>query len=130
MAKRYFNWKLAIVLVIGFAVLGTTAMVLRKWQRSHRAELSLAAGNKAYNEQRWAEAAKNLSRYLSVNQDDAPTLLKYAEAQLNIRPLKRGTIDKAMQAYRIVLRVDPNNTEAAKQLTEMYLGMGTPGEAE
>ena len=41
MAGRYFNWKLAIVLLMGLVVLGTTALGLRQWQKSRRAEQGL-----------------------------------------------------------------------------------------
>ncbi|MCJ7728284.1 MAG: tetratricopeptide repeat protein, partial [Sedimentisphaerales bacterium] len=130
MAGRYFNWKLAIVLLMGLVVLGTTAFGLRQWQRSRRAEQGLVLGNKAYDEHSWEEAAKQLGRYLSVMQDDVPALLKYAEAQLNIRPLKQGNIQQAIAAYRNVLRLDQSNFKAAKHLSEMYLSLGMPGEAE
>ena len=130
MAKRYFNWKLAIVLVMGFIVLGVTAFGLRRWQRGHRAEYGLEAGNMAYNEQRWEEAAQNLGRYLAVEKDDVPALVKYADAQLNIRPLKRNNIQQAIAAYRTALRVDKNNSEAVMQLTQLYLQIRMPGEAE
>jgi len=130
MAKRYFNWKLAIVLVIGVVVLGVTAFGLRQWQRANRAERGLILGNKAYEEHEWEEAAKNLGRYLAVKRDDVPTLLKYADAQLNIRPVKAGNIQQATASYRTVLRVDENNSEAAMLLTKIYLEIGTPGEAE
>lgn len=130
MPRRYFNWKLAIVLLIGLVVLGTTAFGLRQWRRSTRAELGLEAGIKAYNEHRWEEAASNLGRYLAVVRDDVPILLKYADAHLNIRPLKRNNLQQAIASYRIVLREDKNNSEAVTKLTEMYLEMGMPGEAE
>ncbi len=130
MAGRYFNWKLAIVLLIGLVVLGTTAFGLRKWQKSRRAEQGLVLGNKAYDEHRWEEAANQLGRYLGVMQDDVPTLLRYAESQLNIRPLKQNNIQQAIAAYRNVLRLDQSNLKAAKPLSEMYLSMGMPGEAE
>ena len=130
MAGRYFNWKLAIVLLIGLVVLGTTAFGLRKWQKSRRAEQGLVLGNKAYDEHNWEEAAKQLGRHLAVMQDDVPSLLKYAESQLNIRPLKQSNVQQAIAAYRNVLRLDPSNLKAAKPLSEMYLNMGMPGEAE
>ena len=130
MAKRYFNWKLAIVLVMGLIVLGATAFGLRRWQRSHRAERGLILGNKAYDEYRWEDAAQNLGRYLAVEEDDVSVLLKYADAQLNIRPLKRNNVQQAIAAYRSALRADKSNSEAATQLTEVYLVMGMPGEAE
>jgi len=130
MAKRYFNWKLAIVLVIGFVVLGTTAAGLRAWQRSRRAELGLEAGIKAYNQKKWEEAASNLGRYLAIQQDDVPTSLKYADAQLKIRPAKPNNVQQAISAYRNILRFDKSNSEAAMRLTEIYLAVGMPGEAE
>ena len=80
MARRYFNWKLAIVLVIGFVVLAATAFGLRQWRRSGRAGRGLEVGIKAYNERRWEDAAKNLGLYLAIERDDVPVLLKYADA--------------------------------------------------
>ena len=130
MPRRYFNWKLAVVLLIGLVVLGITTFGLRKWQRSRRADRGLMLGNEAYNEHRWEETARYLGSYLAVMQDDVPVLLKYADAQLNIRPLKRNNVQQAIAAYRSVLRTDKNNFEAAMRLTEMYLEMGMPGEAE
>ena len=130
MAKRYFNWKLAIVLIMGLIVLGVTAFGVRRWQRSRRAERGLVLGNKAYNEHRWDDAANDLGRYLAVVKDDVPAMLKYAEAQLNIRPLRRSNVQQAIAAYRSALRVDKSNSEAATQLTEVYLVMDMSGEAE
>jgi len=130
MRQRRFNWKLALVLLIGIVVLGTSAYVLRLWHRSRRAEQGLILGNKAYQEQKWEEAASYLGRYISMVQDDVPALLKYAEAQLQIRPLKPGNLTQAVSAYRIALRVEPDNLEAATRLVEIYLQMGIPGEAE
>lgn len=130
MPKRYFNWKLAIVLLIGLVVLGATAFGLRRWQRRGRAEEGLELGNKAYSENRWEDAARDLGRYLGVRGDDVTILLKYADAQLKIRPLKSNNIRQAVTAYRTVLRVNKGNTEAVTQLTGLYLAMGMPGEAE
>ncbi len=130
MARRYFNWKLALVLLLGLLVLGATGYGVRQWQRGRRAEQGLLLGNKAYDENRWEEAAKQLGRYLGVVQDDVPAMLKYAEAQLNIRPLQRGNVQQAIAAYRNVLRLDQSSLKAARQLSEMYLSMGMPGEAE
>jgi tetratricopeptide (TPR) repeat protein len=130
MPKRYFNWKLAIVLLIGLTVLGVTAFGLRQWQKKGRAEEGLTLGNKAYNENRWEDAARELGRYLAIKGDDVPILLKYADAQLKLRPLKRNNIQQAIGAYQAVLRVDKSNSEAAKQLAGLYLAMGMPSEAE
>lgn len=130
MPRRYFNWKLAIVLVLGLVVLGVSAFGLRRFQRTGRAEKGLELGNKAYNEHRWEQAAEYLGRYIAVERDDVPILLKYADAQIKIRPIKRNNVQQAITAYRTVLRIDENNSEAAMQLTDLYLKMGMPGEAE
>ena len=76
MPRRYFNWKLAIVLVISLVVLGVSAYGLRQWRRSGRAEEGLELGTKAYDEGRWENAADNLGRYLSVVKDDVEVLMK------------------------------------------------------
>ena len=130
MAVRRINWKFLIVLVIAVAILGVTAFGLRKWRRSSRASTGLEVGNKAYDEGSWKEAAKNLGHYLAVEQNDVEILLKYADAHLNIRPLKPNNLQQAIAAYRTVLRLDKGNLKAAIKLTELYLGMGMPGEAE
>ena len=130
MPRRYFNWKLAIVLLIGVVVLGVTAYGLRQWRRSSRSERGLILGNKAYDEHNYAEAATQLGHYLAVNGSDVPILLKYADAHLNIRPLRSNNVRQAIAAYRTVLREDKNNSEAATKLTELYLGTGMAGEAE
>ncbi|UCF16601.1 MAG: tetratricopeptide repeat protein, partial [Phycisphaerales bacterium] len=130
MSARYFNWKLAIVLVISLSVLGVGAFCLRQWRKTDRAERGLRLGNKAYQEHRWEDAADHLGAYLAVGQKDISALLKYADAQLKIRPTKRGNVQQAEGAYRTILRIDEGNSEAATRLTELYLGIGSFGEAE
>ena len=129
MAKRYFNWKLAIVLLLTVGVLGATFVGLRLWHRANRAEVGLEKGEQAMKEGRWEDAASHLGSYISVNQDDVDLLLKYAEAHLNIRPRKRNNIQHAVSAYRTVLREDKGNLEAAKKLMAVYK-VSAPGEAE
>ncbi len=130
MPRRYFNWKLAVVLVIGCSVLAVTAVGLRKWRNANSAQKGLILGNKAYEEHDWEEAAKALGRYIAINQNDVEVLKKYADAQLKIRPSSVDNIQQAAQAYRIVLRIEPDNFEVAEQLTELYILMGRYGDAE
>ena len=130
MARRYFNWKLAIVLIVGLFVLGVTAYGLRQWRKETRAERGLELGNKAYEQQDYEEAARSLGRYVGVYNDDVPAMLKYADAHLNIMPLKRNNVQQAIGAYNVILREDPANCEAARCLVGLYLKMGVFGEAE
>jgi len=130
MARRYFNWKLAIVLIVGLMVLAVTAYGLRQWQKETRTERGLELGNKAYEQKDYEEAARCLGRYVGVYQDDVPAMLKYADAQLNIRPQKLNRVKQAIGAYNIILREEPTNSEAARRLVGLHLNMGVFGEAE
>ena len=56
--RRYFNWKLAAVLVISLFVLGVGAFVLRRWHKSNRTQQGLILGTQAYQDGDWEAAAK------------------------------------------------------------------------
>jgi len=130
MPKRHFNWIAAIVLVIALAVLAVTVFGLRKWQRNRMAYAAREAGLKAYENHNWKDAAINLGRYVAVNKSDIGILLKYAEAQLNRRPIKRANVQQAIATYRIILRLDRNNPTAAEKLIDLYLKLNIAAEAE
>jgi tetratricopeptide (TPR) repeat protein len=131
MAVRRFNWKLLFVILIGAAVLTVTAFGLRTWQKNRMAAGRLTSGNKAYADGQWAQAASDFGKYIAVaGGTDVPILLKYADAQLNIRPLKRDNVQQAVSTYRSVLRLQPDNYEASTQLIELYLEMDMHGESE
>jgi tetratricopeptide (TPR) repeat protein len=121
MAHRYFNWKLAIVCLVALAVLGVGVFALHGWQKSMKAERALPLGEQAYAKEDWEQAADQLGRYLSVRGDDVPVLLKYAQAQLNIRPLKGDNVLQAWGAYVAVLRLDKANEEATHRLVDLCL---------
>jgi tetratricopeptide (TPR) repeat protein len=128
--RKHLNWKLIAVLLIGLIVIGITGYGLRQWQRGRRAESGLSMGNQAYSEQDWESAVRHFGRYLAVSPNNVEALLKYAEAQLNMRPIRRGNIEQAVGAYRAVLRIDETNSKAAETLVGIYLQIGLPGEAE
>ncbi len=132
MATRYFNWKLATVLVVAIGIFATAAYVLHRWQVGTRALQALPLGERAYAQQDYDEAAKWLGTYIAVNMEDVPVLLKYGDAQLKRRPLTGSNVQQAIAVYRSVLRLDGRNREAAQRLMEVYLwpSMGAPGEAE
>lgn len=132
MAARYFNWKLAIVLFVAAVVFVIAVFGLHRWQKTTKAEQALPRGQKAFDARQWDEAADQLGRYLAVNNQDVSVLVKYAEAQLNRRPVTPGNVQMAIAAYRNALRFKPDDMETAKRLTEVYLdpGMRAYGEAE
>ncbi len=132
MATRYFNWKLATVLVVAIGIFAIAAYVLHRWQIGTRALQALPLGEAAYAQQDYDEAARQLGKYIAVNMEDVPVLLKYSDAQLKRRPLTGSNVQQAIAVYRSVLRLDSRNREAAQHLMEVYLwpSMGAPGEAE
>ncbi len=133
MAKRYFNWTLAIVLVVAAVVLVVSAVALRGWQRKVRAERGLDLGMQAYERGDWQEAASQLGRYVAIYGDDTRILLRYAEAQLNRRPWSQNNINQARSVYSSILRdrgADPALVkEAATALVELDLQLSDFGEA-
>lgn len=131
MAARYFNWKLATVLVVALAVFSVAAYALHQWQKTERAVQALPLGDAAYARQDYDEAASQYGRYVAVNGDDVEVLLKYAEAQLKRRPRSQSNTGQAVTAYRSALRLDTHNLQAVRGLLELYLpSRATAGEAE
>ena len=128
--SRRFNWTLALVLVLGIAVLGISAFALRSWRRQYLATSAREKGLAAYQARDWTAAARELGRYCGVHPDDEDALLKYADAQLHIQPQKKANVDQAIAAYRHILRRNPTHAEAAARVAEVYLQIGLPGEAE
>ena len=121
MATRYFNWKLAIVLVVAAAVFVVAAGTLHHWQKRLRAEQALARAEKAYEQKNWDEAADQYGRHLTVNGKDTEALIRYADAQMRKRPILGGSVQLAIQAYRAVLRDHPEDVDTAKRLVKVYL---------
>ncbi|OHB64328.1 MAG: hypothetical protein A2Y77_12775 [Planctomycetes bacterium RBG_13_62_9] len=141
MAARYFNWKLAIVLVVAIAVFAVAAYALHSWQKDTRAGQAKDLGLRAHARQDYETAARELGQYIGANPEDPDILLKYADAQLNRRPATKNTVQQAIGAYRVVLRLakerprelSAHYAEAARHLMEIYLAPSAnsaPGEAE
>ena len=136
MATRYFNWKLATVLMVGTCIFAVAVYALHRWQVNTRAIRALPLGDAAYARQDWDEAALQYGKYISVDMENLDILLKFADAQLKKRPLTPNNVQSAVTAYRTVLRLDGRNTKAAERLMEVYLWPssdrpeGLPGEAK
>ncbi|MCD6405244.1 MAG: tetratricopeptide repeat protein, partial [Planctomycetes bacterium] len=125
-----FNWQLVVVLFLGLAVLAGTLYGLRKWRRRYMATRALEVGLAAYEEGNWVAAAKALGRYCPVHPNDTVVLMKYADAQRHIVPQKESNIRQAVAAYRQVLRKDPTHTEAARNVSRIYIMGGLASDAE
>ena len=64
MAKRHFNWSLAVILFVGTVVISAGLFSLRQWQRSRVAEMSMSQGLAAFEESDFNRAVENLGHYL------------------------------------------------------------------
>jgi tetratricopeptide (TPR) repeat protein len=128
--SRRFNWTLALVLVLGIAVLGISAFALRSWRRQYLATSALGKGVAAYEARDWATAAREIGRYCALHPDDEEALLKYADAHLHVQPRTRSNVNQAISAYRYILRRNPAQATAAERVAEFYLQVRLPGEAE
>lgn len=135
MIGRHFNWKLAIVFLLGFGIIAGTVAGLHYFQNSGRYDEYLRQGEESYELGEWEEATISLGKYIaSFRKDTDPTLKakvlhKYAEAQLKIRPSKSGNIQQAVGSFREILRIAPEDRTAATQLIEIYLQRRAIGEA-
>lgn len=129
MARVRVNWNLIIVLILAVIVVAVSGVLLRKYNRKQRSEVRLAEGLIAYEDGRWAEAATHLGQYLSIHRNDVDILIKYAQSQIQIQPFKRENLAQAINAYRIVLRLEDNEL-AANEIIKLYLRFGMPTEAE
>lgn len=60
-----------------------------------------------------------LSDWVAEDQENSSVLMLYADAQLKCDPLTTGHVQKAIGAYRAVLKVDPNNDKLRKTLEQL-----------
>ncbi|HUW84192.1 MAG TPA: tetratricopeptide repeat protein [Phycisphaerae bacterium] len=89
-----------------------------------------ASGMVAWSQGDWDEAARQLGMYLSREPNDVEALLRFAQAQSEIRPLRSERLSEAVASYERVLRLKPAHAEATRELADLYLAAGEPGEAE
>jgi predicted Zn-dependent protease len=122
------NWKL-IGLIVGVVVLlGAGAVVARYVRKQVLAERGLTKGQAACEKQQWAAAVENLHEYLVRYPDDPPVLKQYAEANLRVRPLEGKHLFAAINAYRRIMRLEPDDASVYKPLAALYSATGQASE--
>lgn len=118
------NVKVLIILIVVTVSIGTSLFAARHIRRNILSEISLRAGEAAYEDEDWPAAYRNLREYLGRNPDDVEVLKKYAKARLSIRPLDGNAVIGAIAAYRRVMQLDPLDEAAYEKLTMLYAGTG------
>ena len=124
--------KLVILTITALAGVLLVAGAYAGWKtrKAMMVRQALADGTAAYDRSDWETAGRMLARYLSVHQDNAAILAKYARAQLSIRPLPPENVRQAMGAYRQILRLDPTDAPAFRRLVQLYETTGAFSELE
>jgi len=118
------NVKVLIILIVVTVAIGASLFAARHIRRNILSEMSLRAGEAAFENKDWPAAYRNLREYLGRNPDDVEILKKYAKAALSIRPLDAKTIGGAIAAYRRVLQLDPLDEVAYDKLATLYAYTG------
>lgn len=121
---------LSAISIAILTIFGLSIYRLHSWQCARVKVKTLENGLKLYQDCNWEGAASNLGRYLAFCPNDLNILLKYADAQLHIRPAKQDNLQQAVAAYRKVIRADKTNKTAAFRLSNLYLQINAPSEAE
>jgi tetratricopeptide (TPR) repeat protein len=122
------NWKLVVILAVAVVVLGVGAIVARYVRKEWLASKGLADGQAAYQQGDWKGAVAGLREYLARFPDNPEVLEQYARANLLVRPLDVGNIFAAIDAYRRILRLSPDNASVYRPLAILYAYTGQSGE--
>jgi len=118
------NVKVLIILLAVTVALGASLLSARQIRRKILSKKDLEAGTAAFEKQDWSGAYEHFQEYLGRNPNDIEILKKYAEAGISMRPLDYQKVSSAIQAYRYVVQVDPNDSEAYEELAMLYKNTG------
>lgn len=124
------NWRFLVICVFALSAGALTIGSLWYWNKHWRAHRGIEKGLAAYEQKQWESAVTHLGNYLAAIQpkQDPAILLKYAEAQVNRRPLEKSHVEQALRAYHQILRVEENE-QVRRRLIEFYL-QADPVEAQ
>ena len=133
-AARCARGVVNVRVVLGACLVLVVVLIGGWWWHSAQVRASSAraraSGIAAWAAGDWDEAARQLGMYLSREPNDVEALLRFAEAQSQIRPLRSEQLSEAVASYERVLRLKPAHAEASRELADLYLAAGKPGEAE
>ena len=114
------NVRFLVILCVTVLLLGAAAVGGRALRNQMLASSALEEGRKAYADEQWGLAAKQLKRYLAKHPEDADALGQYAQAELRRRPLDAKRVNAAVTAYRRLLQLRPDSIETYQQLARLY----------
>jgi len=122
------NIKAVVILAIVTILICSSLIVGYKVRKRIIANNALAAGNAAFEQSDWPEAATQLKLYLSKYPNDVKHLRRCAEAYMQIRPQEIKHIVTAIAMYRRVLRFEPDDVAVCEELVRLYNLIGDSSE--
>jgi tetratricopeptide (TPR) repeat protein len=122
------NVRFLVILAVAVILIGGLGYGGLKLRRHYVVSRALKTGLAAYEKGDWQEARKNLGIYLSKRPESSEILEKYAVAQLSVEPVEPSSIGQAINAYRRLMRLEPENEKSYRELARLYLGVGDYGE--
>ena len=114
------NVKLLILLGVVFATAAAGVVIAHTVRKRMIASRALAAGQAAYQAKNWETAAQELRTYLNKFPNDNEVLMQFAQAELNIRPVRAAAISSASFAYRKVLNSRKGDKDLCERLCRLY----------
>ncbi len=116
------NWRLLALLALGMAILVGGMIGGQRLHRRRVADRARLAGEAAWKAGGWQEAARQWRVYLEKNPSDLDILLRYAKANLEVRPRTPRDVGAAIGAYRRYLDLRPADEEVTARLCHLYAG--------
>jgi tetratricopeptide (TPR) repeat protein len=122
------NLRMVILVFMITLLLGAAVFIGHRYRVQVLTQNALARGQVAYDRADWSESAKYLKLYLEKNPEDIDILRYYASAQEKISPPTSQTLYTAIDAYRRIVRLRPQDRESYQRLADLYERTGNFGE--
>jgi tetratricopeptide (TPR) repeat protein len=123
--------RLAILLsiVAGVVLVASVLVVVRLEMLKAGERAQRQEGLELVQQGEYADALKPLGKYIHRNERDVEALNAFIEARLAAETASGGHLSQAMAALRMLVRADPDDTEARLKLLELYDRVGFSSEA-
>lgn len=128
-SKQKKRLAILVSIVAGFVLVASVLVAVRLQMLEARERAQRQEGLELVRQGEYAEALKPLGRYIHKNERDIEALNAFVEARLAAETASGGHLSQAMAALRMLVRADPDDTEARLKLLELYDRVGFSSEA-
>jgi tetratricopeptide (TPR) repeat protein len=114
------NRKLLVGLCVIFLGIVLSVYLVHKERKQASVSDALRGGMAAFDRKDWSSATYHFKRYLARVPDDVTVLEKFARAHMAVRPFTSENIKNAINAWRALVRLKPDDAEPCYQLFVLY----------